>query len=170
MDRRRKGYPFKVWTPIDRSRGPDLRQRQLYGHNNGSLAIAPSNIANDFSGAADGGLGWHWPAWPVLGSPLHSKSGWIGRSIRAVPRYRSTVTLYDLPVVAATGHWLTPTPTFDARTADELANLFTLEIERGMEETGIKPAVIKAASEWPGPICESYCFPESATSTRRATT
>lgn len=49
-------------------------------------------------------------------------------------------------IVAVTGHWLTPTPSFEARTPDELADFFTLEIERGIEDTGIKPGVIKAAS------------------------
>lgn len=53
-------------------------------------------------------------------------------------------------IVAVTGHWLTPTPSFEARTPDELADFFTLEIERGMEDTGIKPGVIKAASQGDG--------------------
>src|ERR1700759_3311864 len=44
-------------------------------------------------------------------------------------------------VIAATGHWLTPNPTFEARTADELADFFSLEIGRGIEDTGIKPGV-----------------------------
>ncbi len=50
-------------------------------------------------------------------------------------------------IVATTGHWITPTPSFEARTADELADFFTLEIQRGIEDTGVKPGVIKAASE-----------------------
>jgi len=50
-------------------------------------------------------------------------------------------------IVAATGHWLSPTPSFEARTADELADFFTLELTRGMEDTGVRPGVIKAASE-----------------------
>jgi phosphotriesterase-related protein len=50
-------------------------------------------------------------------------------------------------IIAATGHWLTPTASFEARTADELAAFFMLEIERGLEDTGIKPGVIKVASE-----------------------
>jgi predicted metal-dependent phosphotriesterase family hydrolase len=53
-------------------------------------------------------------------------------------------------IVATTGHWLTPTPSFEARTVHELADFFTLEIERGMEDTGIKPGVIKAAHQGDG--------------------
>ena len=53
-------------------------------------------------------------------------------------------------IVASTGHWLTPTPSFEARTVDELADFFTLEIERGIEDTGVRPGVIKAASEGSG--------------------
>jgi phosphotriesterase-related protein len=53
-------------------------------------------------------------------------------------------------IVATTGHWLTPTPSFEARTADELADFFTLEIERGIEDTGVKPGVIKAAHQGDG--------------------
>lgn len=51
-----------------------------------------------------------------------------------------------MQLVAVTGHWLTPTPSFEARSADELADFFTLEIERGIEDTGVKPGAIKAAS------------------------
>src|SRR6202046_1559377 len=53
-------------------------------------------------------------------------------------------------IVATTGHWLTPTPSFEARTAEELADFFTLEIERGIEDTGVKPGVIKAAHQGDG--------------------
>ena len=53
-------------------------------------------------------------------------------------------------IIATTGHWLTPTPSFEARTAEELADFFAFEIERGIEDTGIKPGVIKAAHEGDG--------------------
>jgi phosphotriesterase-related protein len=52
-----------------------------------------------------------------------------------------------MQIVATTGHWLTPTPAFEARSIDELAAFFSLELERGMEDTGVRPAVIKAASQ-----------------------
>jgi phosphotriesterase-related protein len=71
----------------------------------------------------------------------------LGRDVRLL---REVSRRSGMQIVAATGHWLTPTPSFEARTVDELANFFTLEIERGMEDTGIKPGVIKAASEGDG--------------------
>jgi phosphotriesterase-related protein len=68
----------------------------------------------------------------------------LGRDVRLL---QEVSRRSGVQIVAATGHWLTPTPSFEVRTADELADFFTLEIERGMEDTGIKPGVIKAASE-----------------------
>ena len=68
----------------------------------------------------------------------------LGRDVRLLQEVSRRSGVH---IVAATGHWLTPTPSFEARTADELADFFTLEIERGIEDTGIKPGVIKAASE-----------------------
>jgi phosphotriesterase-related protein len=71
----------------------------------------------------------------------------LGRDVRLL---QEVSRRSGVQIVATTGHWLTPTPSFEARTADELADFFTLEIERGMEDTGIKPGVIKAASEGDG--------------------
>ncbi len=68
----------------------------------------------------------------------------LGRDVRLLQdvSHRSGVQ-----IIATTGHWLTPTPTFEARSADELADFFALEIERGIEDTGVRPGVIKAASQ-----------------------
>jgi phosphotriesterase-related protein len=71
----------------------------------------------------------------------------LGRDVRLL---QEVSRQSGVQIIATTGHWLTPTPSFEARTADELADFFTLEIERGMEDTGIKPGVIKAASEGDG--------------------
>jgi phosphotriesterase-related protein len=71
----------------------------------------------------------------------------LGRDVRLL---QEVSRQSGVQIVATTGHWLTPTPSFEARTVDELADFFTLEIERGMEDTGIKPGVIKAASEGDG--------------------
>jgi len=71
----------------------------------------------------------------------------LGRDLRLL---QEVSRRSGVQIVATTGHWLTPTPSFEARTADELADFFTLEIERGMEDTGIKPGVIKAAHEGDG--------------------
>ncbi|HZS59265.1 MAG TPA: hypothetical protein VFA43_08350 [Gemmatimonadaceae bacterium] len=53
-------------------------------------------------------------------------------------------------IVACTGHWLKPSLSMEARTVDELAAFFTLEIERGISGTGIKPGVIKVATDADG--------------------
>jgi phosphotriesterase-related protein len=68
----------------------------------------------------------------------------LGRDVRLL---QEVSRRSGVQIIATTGHWLTPTPSFEARTADELADFFALEIERGMEDTGVKPGVIKAASE-----------------------
>ncbi len=71
----------------------------------------------------------------------------LGRDIRLLQEVSQRS---GVQIVAVTGHWLTPTPSFEARTVDELAEFFSLEIERGIEDTGIRPGVIKAASEGAG--------------------
>lgn len=68
----------------------------------------------------------------------------LGRDVRfleAVSR-RSGVQ-----IITCTGHWLNPSLSMAARSADELAEFFRLEIERGIEGTGIRPGVIKVATE-----------------------
>ena len=67
----------------------------------------------------------------------------LGRDVRLL---QEVSRRSGVQIIATTGHWLTPTPSFEVRTADELADFFTLEIERGFEDTGVKPGVIKAAS------------------------
>jgi phosphotriesterase-related protein len=71
----------------------------------------------------------------------------LGRDVRLLQEVSRES---GVQIVATTGHWLTPTPSFEARTADELADFFTLEIERGIEDTGVSPGVIKAASQGDG--------------------
>jgi phosphotriesterase-related protein len=71
----------------------------------------------------------------------------LGRDVRLL---QEVSRLSGVQIVAVTGHWLTPTPSFEARTSDELADFFSLEIERGIEDTGIRPGAIKAASEGNG--------------------
>jgi len=59
---------------------------------------------------------------------------------------------YDIrsPFVACTGHWLCPSLSMSARTVEELANFFVLEIERGIEGTDIRSGVIKVATDHEG--------------------
>jgi len=52
-----------------------------------------------------------------------------------------------LQIVACTGHWLDPSMSMKARTADELGSFFTLEIQHGIEGTDIRAGVIKVATD-----------------------
>ena len=71
----------------------------------------------------------------------------VGRDIRLLEEVsrRSGVN-----IVACTGHWLYPSLSMAARTIDELTDFFVLEIERGIEDTHIKPGVIKVAADHEG--------------------
>ncbi len=71
----------------------------------------------------------------------------VGRDIRLLEEVSRKS---GIQIVACTGHWLVPSLSMQARTADELAEFFALEIERGIEGTGIKPGVIKVATDHEG--------------------
>lgn len=68
----------------------------------------------------------------------------LGRDIRLMEEVSRKS---GMQIIACTGHWLHPSLSMDARTVDELTEFFTLEIERGIEGTDIKPGVIKVATE-----------------------
>lgn len=71
----------------------------------------------------------------------------IGRDIRLL---REVSQKSGVHIIACTGHWLIPSLSMAARTVDELTAFFRLEIERGIEDTGIKPGVIKVATDRDG--------------------
>lgn len=71
----------------------------------------------------------------------------IGRDIRLLEELSRKSSVQ---IIACTGHWLLPSLSMEARTANELADFFSLEIERGIEGTGIKPGVIKVATDRDG--------------------
>ena len=71
----------------------------------------------------------------------------IGRDIRLL---EDVSRRSGVQIVACTGHWLNPSLTMAARTIDELADFFRLEIERGIDGTEIKPGVIKVATDRDG--------------------
>jgi phosphotriesterase-related protein len=50
-------------------------------------------------------------------------------------------------IIASSGHWLVPSPTFANRTVAQLAQLFITELTTGAESTGIRAGIIKVASE-----------------------
>ena len=71
----------------------------------------------------------------------------VGRNIRLLEEvsHKSGVQ-----IIACTGHWLAPSLSMEARSTEELAKFFVLEIERGIEGTDIKPGVIKVATDHEG--------------------
>jgi len=71
----------------------------------------------------------------------------VGRDIRLLTEVSRQSGVH---IVACTGHWLAPSLSMNARTAQELADFFVLEIERGIEDSGIKPGVIKVATDQEG--------------------
>lgn len=71
----------------------------------------------------------------------------VGRDIRLLEEVSRKSCMH---IVACTGHWLAPSLSMAARTADELADFFALEIERGIEGTDIRPGVIKVATDQEG--------------------
>ena len=71
----------------------------------------------------------------------------IGRDIRFL---EDASRQSGVQIVACTGHWLNPSLTMAARTVEELADFFVLEIERGIDGTDIKPGVIKVATDRDG--------------------
>jgi phosphotriesterase-related protein len=71
----------------------------------------------------------------------------VGRDIRLLAEVSRRS---GMQIIACTGHWLYPSLSMAARTVEELTDFFLLEIERGIEGTGIKPGVIKVATDHEG--------------------
>jgi len=71
----------------------------------------------------------------------------VGRDIRLIEEISRKS---GMQIIACTGHWLAPSLSMDARTVEELTEYFTLEIERGIEGTDIRPGVIKVATDHEG--------------------
>jgi len=67
----------------------------------------------------------------------------LGRDIRLMEEISRKS---GVQVIAATGHWVDPSRSMNARTVDELAAFFIREIEVGMEGTDIKAGVIKVGN------------------------
>ena len=71
----------------------------------------------------------------------------LGRDIRLMEEVSRKS---GVQIVAATGHWLDPSRSMIVRTIEELQELFTREIQVGMEGTNIKAGVIKVANDIEG--------------------
>ena len=68
----------------------------------------------------------------------------LGRDVRLI---RDVAERSGVNIVVCTGHWLDPSHSIAARTVDELASFFIKEIEQGIEDTGIKPGILKLAND-----------------------
>jgi phosphotriesterase-related protein len=71
----------------------------------------------------------------------------LGRDIRLIEEVSKKS---GVQIVACTGHWLDPSRSMNARTLEELVELFTKEIQVGIEGTPIKAGVIKVANDLEG--------------------
>lgn len=71
----------------------------------------------------------------------------LGRDVRLMAEVSDKS---GVQIVAATGHWLDPSMSAQARTIEELQAFFVKEIEQGMEGTGVKAGVIKVATDKDG--------------------
>ena len=71
----------------------------------------------------------------------------VGRDIRLLEEVSRKS---GVQIVACTGHWISPSLSMSPRTAEELTQFFVLEVERGIEGTGIKPGIIKVATDREG--------------------
>jgi phosphotriesterase-related protein len=71
----------------------------------------------------------------------------VGRDVRFMEDVSRRT---GIQIVACTGHWLNPSLSMSSRSIDELAEFFVAEIERGIDGTGIKPGVIKVATDREG--------------------
>lgn len=67
----------------------------------------------------------------------------LGRDIRLL---EEIARKSGMQIVACTGHWIDPSRSMNARTADELAEFFVREIQRGIEGTDIKAGIIKVGT------------------------
>jgi phosphotriesterase-related protein len=66
---------------------------------------------------------------------------------RDVGLLRECAQASGMRIIASSGHWLVPSPTFGNRTVAELAALFVAELTTGADSTEIRAGMIKVASE-----------------------
>lgn len=71
----------------------------------------------------------------------------IGRDVRLLAEISRQSGVH---IVTCTGHWLNPSQSMAARTTEELSEFFLLEIRRGIDGSGIRPGVIKVATDHEG--------------------
>ncbi|MBA01392.1 MAG: phosphotriesterase-related protein [Chloroflexi bacterium] len=69
---------------------------------------------------------------------------------RNIPFVKSVASEVEVNIVVATGIWRDVPRSFWSRTPDEIADIFTREIEVGISDTGVKAGVIKVANDMGG--------------------
>lgn len=145
---RRRGIVQTVQGPIDASKlGFTLPHEHICASSAGFWQVWPeffggraqfiSKVVDKLKTARDEGVNTIVDVTPVD----------VGRDIRLLEEISRKS---GMQIVACTGHWLSPSLSMSARTADELRDFFVLEIERGIEGTDIKPGVIKVATDHEG--------------------
>jgi len=146
--RRTPGIVQTVQGPLDASKlGSTLPHEHIYAGSAGFLQVWPeffggranfiAKVIDKLKAAKDEGIDTIVDVTPAD----------IGRDIRLLEEVSRKS---GMQIIACTGHWLIPALSMEARTANELGDFFTLEIERGLEGTGIKPGVIKVATDRDG--------------------
>lgn len=90
----------------------------------------------------------------------------IGRDVRLLQRVSRES---GMNIACSTGTWLDVPRTFMTAGAERVSRLFVREIEKGIEGTGIKPAVIKAATDTAGVTPEAELSLRAAALAHRAT-
>jgi phosphotriesterase-related protein len=69
---------------------------------------------------------------------------------RDIPIMREVAERSGVQIIPCTGHWLDVSRTIAARSIDELAALFTREIEAGIDGTQVRAGIIKVANDIEG--------------------
>lgn len=146
--RRRHGVVQTVQGPIDASKlGFTLPHEHICASSAGFWQVWPeffggranfvNQVVNQLKTARDEGVDTIVDVTPAD----------VGRDIRLI---QEVSRQSGMQIIACTGHWLYPSLSMSVRTVEELTEFFVLEIERGIEGTGIKPGVIKVATDREG--------------------
>lgn len=148
LTRRAPGVVHTVQGPINAAKlGYTLPHEHIFAGSAGFMQIWPeffggrtnfiNRVVDKFKAMKDEGVSTIVDVTPAD----------VGRDIRLLQEVSRKSGMH---IVACTGHWLYPSLSMSARTVEELAEFFVLEIERGIEDTDIKPGVIKVATDREG--------------------
>ena len=145
---RTPGFVQTVLGPIDATKmGVTLPHEHLFAASAGLLTTWPElfggrtafrdKVVERLRGLKDAGVNTIVDVTPAD----------VGRDIRFM---EDVSRRSGIQIVACTGHWLYPSLSMGLRTVAELAEFYRSEIEHGIDGTGIKPGVIKVATDREG--------------------